>query len=147
MPGIRTYGTTGDGLQFNELIVLPTMPVITLAGSEGNSMGRGGLDQPGRRRLFEANPNGVDDPDDGEDPLLVGEAPLEDAPADELLVIVPTEDDIQEFLAGHTPTEEQAALFELYQTGTGDSEAIWETLMDSLTESFALFMTDQFNLY
>jgi len=147
MPGIRTYATTGDGLRFNELIVLPTMPVITLAGSEENSMGRGGLDQPGRRRLFEAKPSGADDPDNGEDPLLVGEAPLEDAPANELLVIVPTEDDIQEFLAGHTPTEEQAALFELYHAGTGDSEAIWETLMDSLTESFALFMTDQFDLY
>ena len=46
-----------------ELIVLPTMPVITLAGSEENSMGRGGLDQPGRRRLFEVKPGGTDDPD------------------------------------------------------------------------------------
>ena len=123
------------------------MPVITLAGSEENSMGQGGLDQPGRRRLFEAKLSGADDPDNGEDPLLVGEAPLEDAPADALLVIVPTEDDVQEFLAGHTPTEEQAALFELFQSGIGDSEAIWATLMDSLTDSFALFMTEQFNLY
>jgi hypothetical protein len=45
-------------------------------------MGRGGLDQPGRRRLFEAKPSGADDPDNGEDPLLVGEVPPEDAPAD-----------------------------------------------------------------
>jgi hypothetical protein len=73
--------------------------------------------------------------------------PPEDAPTDEPLVIVPTEADVQEFLAGHTPTEEQAALFELYQSGTGDSETIWATLMDSLTDSFALFMTKQFNLY
>ncbi len=109
-------------------------------------MGRGGLDQPGRRRLFEAKPSGADDPDDGDEPLLVGEAPPEDAPTDETLVIVPTEADVQEFLAGHTPTEEQAALLELYQSGMGDSEAIWATLMDSLTDSFALFMTEQFDL-
>ncbi len=62
-------------------------------------------------------------------------------------MIVPTETDVQEFLAGHTPTEEQAALFELYQSGTGDSETIRATLMDSLTDSFALFMTEQFTLY
>jgi hypothetical protein len=123
------------------------MPVITLAGSEENSMGRGGLDQPGRRHLFEAKPSGADDPDGGDEPLMVGEAPPEDAPADAPLVIEPTEADVQEFLAGHTPTEEQAALFELFQSGIGDSETIWATLMDSLTDSFALFMTEQFNLY
>jgi hypothetical protein len=122
------------------------MPVITLAGSEENSMGRGGLDQSGRRRLFETKPSGADDPDDGDEPLLVGEAPPEDGPTDETLVILPTEADVQEFLAGHTPTEEQAALLELFQSGMGDSEAIWATLMDSLTDSFALFMTEQFNL-
>ncbi len=50
------------------------MPVFTLAGSEENSMGQGGLDQPGRRRLFEAKLSGADDPDDGDEPLMVGEA-------------------------------------------------------------------------
>ena len=144
MPGIRTYATTGDGLQFNELIVLPTMPVITLAGSEGNSMGRGGLDQPGRRRLFEANLNGMDDPDNGEDPLLAGEAPPEDDPT-EVLLIVPTEEDVEGFLAGHVYTEEQTAWLELAQSGEGDSEAAWANLVDSLTASFALHMIDQFD--
>ncbi len=130
-----------------ELIVLPTMPVITLAGSEENSMGRGGLDQPGRRRLFEAKPSGADDPDDGDEPLMMGEAPPEDAPADAPLVIVPTEDDVEGFLAGHTLTGEQTALLELFQSGTGDPEAAWASLVDSLTASFALHMIEQFDPY
>jgi hypothetical protein len=46
-------------------VCIPAMPVVTLAGSEENSMGRGGLDQSGRRRLYEASPNGPADPDDG----------------------------------------------------------------------------------
>ena len=33
-----------------------------------------------KRRLFEANSSGAGNPDDGDDPLLVGEAPPEDAP-------------------------------------------------------------------
>jgi hypothetical protein len=144
MSGIRTYATTSDGLRFNELIVLPTVPVITLAGLEENSMGRGGLNQPGRRRLFEANPSGAGDPDDGDEPLMVGEAPLEDNPA-EVLLIVPTEEDVEGFLAGHIYTEEQTALLELAQSGEGDSEAAWATLVDSLTASFALHMIDQFD--
>jgi hypothetical protein len=131
-------------LKAYELIVLPTMPVITLAGSEENSMGRGGLDQPGRRRLFEANPSGAEDPDDGDEPLMVGEAPPEDNPAD-VLLIVPTEEDVEGFLAGHTLTEEQTALLELFQSGEGDSEAAWASLVDSLTASFALHMIDQFD--
>jgi hypothetical protein len=142
MSGIRTYATTSDGLRFNELIVLPTMPVITLAGSDENSMGRGGLDQPGRRRLFEANPSGAGDPDDGDEPLMVGEAPPEDDPA-EVLLIVPTEEDVEGVLAGHIYTEEQTALLELAQSGEGDSEAAWASLVDSLTASFALHMIDQ----
>jgi hypothetical protein len=144
MSGIRTYATTSNGLQFNELIVPPTMPVITLAGSEENSMGRGGLDQPGRRRLFEANPSGAGDPDDGDEPLMVGEAPPEDDPA-EVLLIVPTEEDVEGFLAGHIYTEEQTALLELAQSGEGDSEVAWASLVDSLTASFALHMIDQFD--
>ena len=134
-------------LKAYELIVLPTMPVITLAGSEENSMGRGGLDQPGRRRIFEAKPSGADNPDDGDEPLMMGEAPPEDAPADAPLVIVPTEDDVEGFLAGHTLTGEQAALLELYQSGEGDPEAAWASLVDSLTASFALHMIEQFDHY
>jgi hypothetical protein len=134
-------------LKAYELIVLPTMPVITLAGSEENSMGRGGLDQPGRRRLFEVKPGGTDDPDEGDEPLMMGEAPPEDTPADTPLVIEPTEDDVEEFLASHTLTGEQAALLELFQSGTGDPEAAWASLVDSLTDSFALHMIEQFNPY
>ena len=144
MPGIRTYATTGDGLKVSELIVFPAMPVITLAGLEENSMGQGVLDQPGRRRLFEANLNGVDDPDNGEDPLLAGETPPEDDPT-EVLLIVPTEEDVEGFLAGHVYTEEQTALLELAQSGEGDPEAAWASLVDSLTASFALHMIDQFD--
>ncbi len=127
-----------------KLIVLPTMPVVTLAGSEDNSMGRGGLDRPGRRHLFEAKPSGADDPEDGDEPLMVGKAPLEDSP-DDVLLIVPTEEDVEGFLAGHTFTEEQTALLELFQSGEGDSEAAWTSLVDSLTASFALHMIDQFD--
>ncbi len=120
------------------------MPVITLAGSEENSMGRGGLDQPGRRRLFEANPSGAGDPEDGDEQLMVGEAPPEDNPA-EVLLIVPTEEDVEGFLAGHVYTEEQTALLELAQSGEGDPEAAWASLVDSLTASFTLHMLDQFD--
>jgi hypothetical protein len=140
MPGIRTYTTTSDGLKVNKLIVFPTMPVITYAGSAGNSMGN----PLERRRLFEANSSGAGDPDDGDDPLLVGEAPPEDDPAEELL-IVPTEEDVEEFLAGHIYTEEQAAWLELAQSGEEGSEVAWASLMDSLTASFALHMIDQFD--
>ncbi len=144
MPGIRLYTTTSNGLWFNELIILPTMPVVTLAGSEENSMGRGGLDQPGRPRLFEGNSNDTGDADDGGEPLLVGEGPPEDDPA-EVLVIVPTEEDVKGFLAGHVYTKEQTALLELAQSGEGDPEAAWASLVDSLTASFALHMLDQFD--
>ena len=135
--------------QVCKLIVLPTMPVIALAGSEENSMGRGGLDQPGRRRLYEARLSDPADPDDGDELLPLDEAPPEDAlaGADGPLVIEPTEADVEEFLAGHTPTEEQAALLELFQSGIGDSETIWASLVDSLTDSFAIYMTEHFNLY
>jgi hypothetical protein len=75
------------------------MPVFTLAGSEENSMGRGGLDQPGRRRLFEVRPSGPDDLDEGDELLMMDETPHEDAQ----LVIEPTEADVEEFLANHTP--------------------------------------------
>ncbi len=107
-------------------------------------MGRGGLDQPGRRRLFEANRSGAGDPDDGDEPLMVSETPPEDNLA-EVLLIVPTEEDVEGFLAGPIYTEEQTALLELAQSGEGDSEAAWASLVDSLTASFALHMIDQFD--
>ena len=97
-----------------------------------------------RRRLFEASSISAGDPDDGDDPLLVGEAPPEDDPAEEL-GIVPTEEDVEEFLAGHTYTEEQAAWFELSQSGEEGSEAAWASLVDSLMAAFALHMIDQFD--
>ena len=99
-----------------------------------------------RRRLFEANTSGADDPDEEVDPLLVGEAPPEDDPTEEIL-IVPTEEDVEGFLAGHTYTEEQAAWLELAQSGEEGSEAAWASLVDSLTASFALHMIDQFDSF
>jgi hypothetical protein len=136
------------------LIVFPTMPVVTLAGSEENSMGRGGLDQSGRRRLYEVDPGGPADPDDEDwgwlDELLMPDEALpEDDPAeaDGPLVIEPTEADVEEFLASHTATDEQAALLELFQSGMGDSETAWASLVDSLTDSFVLYMTAQFSPY
>jgi hypothetical protein len=99
-----------------------------------------------RRRLFEANPSGTGDPEDEVDPLLVGEAPPEDDPP-EVLVIEPTQEDVDEFLATYTYTEEQAALFELAQSGEEGSEAAWASLMDSVTASFALHMLDQFDSF
>ena len=118
------------------------MPVFTLAGPEGNSMGN----PLERRRLFKANTSGADDPDDEVGPLLVGEDPLEDDPP-EVLVIEPTQEDVDEFLATHIYTEEQATLLELAQSGEEDSEAAWASLMDSLTASFALHMIDQFDSF
>ncbi len=51
-----------------------------------------------RRRLFKADPSGTGDPEDEVDPLLVGEAPPEDDPP-EVLVIEPTQEEVDEFLA------------------------------------------------
>ncbi len=83
-----------------------------------------------RRRLFEANSSGAGSPDDGDDPLLVGEAPPEGAPmeGDESLEL--DEADIEEFLAGHTLTEEQQALLDLFLSGTGDPNAFLAYVMD-----------------
>ena len=99
-----------------------------------------------RRSLFKADPSGTGDPEDEIDPLLVGEAPPEDDQP-EVLVIEPTQEEVDEFLATYTYTEEQAALFELAQSGEEDSEAAWASLMDSLTASFALHMIDQFDSF
>jgi hypothetical protein len=120
----------------------PPCPYLRLQGRKRNSMGN----PLERRRLFKADPSGTGDPEDEVDPLLVGEAPPEDDPP-EVLVIEPTQEEVDEFLATHIYTEEQAALFELAQSGEEDSEAAWAILMDSLTASFALHMLDQFNTF
>ncbi len=134
------------------LFGLPAMPVITLAGLEENSMGRGGLDQSGRQCLYEVSPNGPADPDDGNggwlDKLLMpGEALPEDAPAevDDPFEIELDEADIEEFLANHTITEEQAALLELFLSGTGDPDTVWASLVDSLTDAFIIYVTEEAN--
>ncbi len=134
------------------LFGLPAMPVITLAGSEENSMGRGGLDQSGRRRLYEVSPNGPADPDDGNggwlgELLMPDEALLEDAPSevDDPFEIELDEADVEEFLANHTITEEQAALLELFLSGTGDPDIVWASLVDSLTDAFIIYVTEEAN--
>ena len=113
------------------LFGLPAMPVVTLAGSEENSMGRGGLDQSGRRRLHEVSPNGPADPDDGNggwpDELLAPDEALPEdalAEADDPFEIELDEADVEEFLANHTLTDEQAALLALFLSGTGDLDTV-----------------------
>ena len=131
-------------------VCLLTMPVVTLAGSEENSMGRGGLDQSGRRRLYEASPNGPADPDDGNgewlnELLATDEALPEDAvaEADDSFEIELDEADVEEFLASHTLTDEQAALLALFLSGTGDPDTVWATLVNSLTDAFLSYVTEQ----
>ncbi len=134
------------------LFGLPAMPVITLAGSEENSMGRGGLDQSGRQRLYEVSPNGPADPDDGnggwlDELLMPDEALPEDAPVevDDPFEIELDEADIEEFLANHTITEEQAALLELFLSGIGDPDTVWASLVNSLTDAFIIYVTEEAN--
>jgi hypothetical protein len=121
------------------LFVLSATPIVTLAGPDGNSMGN----PPERRRLFEANPSSAGDPDDGTDPLLVGEAPPEDAPVEDDESFELDESDIEEFLAGHPLTEEQHALLELFLSGTGDSATVWASLVSSLTNAFLAYVMDE----
>ena len=120
-------------------VVLSATPVVTLAGPEGNSMGN----PLERRRLFEANSSSAGDPDDGTDPLLVGEAPPEDAPVEDDESFELDESDIEEFLAGHTLTEEQHALLELFLSGTGDSATVWASLVSSMTNAFLAYVMDE----
>ncbi len=96
-----------------------------------------------RRRLFEANSSGAGNPDDGDDPLLVGEAPPEDAPKEDDESFELDEADIEEFLAGHTLTEEQQALLDLFLSGTGDPAAVWASLVNSLTNAFLAYVMDE----
>ncbi len=121
------------------LLVLSATPVVTLAGPEGDSMGN----PLERRRLFEANSSGASNPDDGDDPLLVGEAPPEDAPMEGDESFELDEADIEEFLAGHTLTEEQQALLDLFLSGTGDPAAVWASLVNSLTNAFLAYVMDE----
>ncbi len=129
---------------------LLAMPVVTLAGPEENSMGRGGLDQPGRRPLYDPSPDGSADPDDGNggwpgELLMLDEAPPEDAPAeaDEPVEFELDEADIEEFLEDHTFTEEQAALFELFLSGTGDSATVWANLVNSLADAYLSYVMEE----
>jgi hypothetical protein len=134
-------------------VCLLTMPVVTLAGSEENSMGRGGLDQSFRRRLYEASPNGPADPDDGNggwlDELLAPDEALPEdalAEADDSFEIELDEADVEEFLASHALTDEQAALLALFLSGTGDPDTVWATLVSSLTDAFLGYVTEETNL-
>ncbi len=79
--------------------------------------------------------------------LMPDEALPEDAPAeaDGPPEIELSEADIEEFLANHTATEEQVALLELFRAGIGDSDTVWASLVDSLTDSFILYMTEEAN--
>ncbi len=116
--------------------------------AEETSMGRGGLDQPGRRSLHEPSPDGSANPDeeDGVGPgglLMLGEAPPEDAPVEDDESFELDESDIEEFLAGHTLTEEQHALLELFLSGTGDSATVWASLVSSLTNAFLAYVMEE----
>jgi hypothetical protein len=133
-------------------VCFPAMPVVTLAGSEENSMGRGGLDQSGRRRLHEVSPNGPADPNDGNggwlDELLAPDEALPEdalAEADDSFKIELDEADVEEFLASHTLTDEQAALLALFLSGTGDPDTVWATLVNSLTDAFLSYVTEEDN--
>ncbi len=110
-------------------------------------MGRGGLDQPGRRALYEPSPDGSADPDEengvGPDGLLMldeappGDVPMED---DDLEL---DEADVEEFLEGHDLTEEQQALLDLFLSGTGDSAAAWANLVNSLTDAYLAYVMEE----
>jgi len=116
--------------------------------AEETSMGRGGLDQPGRRPLYEPSPDGSADPDEengvGPDGLLMlDEAPPEDAPMEGDESFELDEADVEEFLAGHVLTEEQQALLDLFLSGTGDPAAAWASLVNSLTDAFLAYVMEE----
>ncbi len=115
-------------------------------------MGRGGLDQPRRRRLYAVSPNGPADPDDGNggwlDELLAPDEALPEdalAEADDSFEIELDEADVEEFLMNHTLTDEQAALLALFLSGTGNPNAVWATLVNSLTDAFLSYVTEETN--
>ena len=111
-------------------------------------MGRGGLDQPGRRPLYEPSPDGSADPDeeDGVGPgglLMLDEAPPEDAPMEDDEPFELDEADVEEFLEGHDLTEEQQALLDLFLSGTGDPAAAWANLVNSLTDAYLAYVMEE----
>ena len=111
-------------------------------------MGRGGLDQPGRRPLYEPSPDGSADLDEenGVEPgglLILDEAPPEDAPMEGDESFELDEADVEEFLAGHDLTEEQQALLDLFLSGTGDPAAAWASLVNSLTDAFLAYVMEE----
>ena len=138
----------------------PAMPVVTLAGSEEDGMGRGGRARPRRQRLYEVDVNGpVDLTDEDwwwleglpalgtappEDALPEDGTPPEDAPgeANDPPEVEPIEVDLGEFLANHTATDEQVALLHQFITGAGDPNTIWENLLASMMDSIALSVAE-----
>ncbi len=111
-------------------------------------MGRGGLDQPGRRALYEPGPDGSAGPDgeDGVGPdglLMLNEAPPEDVPMEDDEPFELDEADVEEFLEGHDLTEEQQALLDLFLSGTGDSADAWANLVNSLTDAYLAYVMEE----
>ena len=141
-------------------VCFPAMPVVTLAGSEENGMGRGGRARPRRQRLYEVDVNEpVDLTDEDwwwleglpalgtappEDAPQEDETPPEDAPgeANDPPEVEPIEVDLGEFLATHTATDEQIALLHQFITGAGDPATIWENLLASMMDSIALSVVE-----
>ena len=116
--------------------------------AERISMGRGGLDQPGRRALYEPSPGDSADPDEengaGPDGLLMlDEAPPGDVPMEDDDLFELDEADIEEFLEGHDLTEEQQALLDLFLSGTGDPAAAWANLVNSLTDAYLAYVMEE----
>ncbi len=110
-------------------------------------MGRGGLDQSGRRRPYEASPA---DPEDGNggwlNELLAPDETLPEealAEADDSFEVELEEVDVEEFLASHALTDEQAALLALFLSGIGDPNTVWATLVNSLTDAFLSYVTEE----
>ena len=113
-------------------------------------MGRGGLDQPGRRALYEPSPDGSADLDEGDEAgpdglLMLDEVPPEDVPMNDDEPFELDEADIEEFLEGHDLTEEQQALLDLFLSGTGDSAAAWANLVNSLTDAYLAYVMEETN--
>ena len=110
-------------------------------------MGRGGLDQPGRRALYEPSPDGSANLDEGDEAgpdglLMLDEVPPEDVSMDDDEPFELDEADIEEFLEGHDLTEEQQALLDLFLSGTGDSAAAWASLVNSLTDAYLAYVME-----
>ena len=116
--------------------------------AEEISMGRGGLDQPGRRALYEPSPDGSADLDEGNGAgpdglLMLDEVPPEDVSMNDDEPFELDEADIEEFLEGHDLTEEQQALLDLFLSGTGDSAAAWANLVNSLTDAYLAYVMEE----